>query len=379
MSAKEFQVPSLDNTFGAMLIGTYIATMIYGLTTHQTYRYFRLYPSDSWGLKGMVVCLWALDSLSTVLNLHCCYYYLVTLYSKPESLLEAVWYIPLRIRVFVAHNQLPYAQVVSIGGRHKLDRDCDRAFVFDPSCLSSWSQYLSDGSSNSSGHRAARFRICPERYWFLLCRFILGNFKRFSDFTWLICTTLGLSVASDALITIALCFSLQKSRTGYKRTDSLIDILMVYAINTGLLTTLFTLATLICAALMPENLIYFAILTVVTKLHPNSLLAVLNSRRSIVDRGAEGFETGSFGLKNRAERRPSIHWEPAHSPSGERMKVCIPFAVFREPTLTIKSWKRTGLPSVIDVVVTTETFRQGDSEIQTKAHEDQSSTVDEPF
>ncbi|OBZ69415.1 hypothetical protein A0H81_10680 [Grifola frondosa] len=54
-----------------------------------------------------------------------------------------------------------------------------------------------------------------------------------------------------------------------------------------------------------------------------------------MDRGAEGFETGSFGLKNRAELR----WE-------------VPAAV-----------KHPGMPSPLGVVVTTETFQQVDSEV----------------
>ncbi|KAI0788096.1 hypothetical protein C8Q74DRAFT_1195914 [Fomes fomentarius] len=48
------QVPSLDNTFGAVLLGTCAGLVLFGLTVHQSYRYFRMYPQDSSVLKIMV-------------------------------------------------------------------------------------------------------------------------------------------------------------------------------------------------------------------------------------------------------------------------------------------------------------------------------------
>ncbi len=72
------QLPSLDDSFGALFIGMCFCILcvfpsvhvlpfsadgavlrnyrLYGLTLHQTYRYFRLYPQDLKWLKYMV-CL----------------------------------------------------------------------------------------------------------------------------------------------------------------------------------------------------------------------------------------------------------------------------------------------------------------------------------
>ncbi|OBZ76374.1 hypothetical protein A0H81_03414 [Grifola frondosa] len=348
-------VPSLNNTFGAMLIGTYIATMIYGLTTHQTYRYFRLYASDGWGLKSTVICLWVLDSFSTALSLHYCYYYLVMNYFNPEGLLEAVWSVQLVVAIsslvtiiahlflirriyLLGHNRVLTAAVTAIAivrlgesnrvittlsGAHLV---CDPGFGFAVTIEASvsrvnvarWKLYNAPISDS---------QIHPGRVQ-KICGLYVANFHRFS-----------LSVISDTFITIALCVSLHGTRTGYKWSDSLINILIVYTINTGLLTTMFTLATLICLVLMPKNLIYFGIFTVTTKLHPNSLLAILNSRRSIADRGAEAFEAGSFGLKTRTIRSSLPPWE------------CIA-STCRDP------FKRIPAPSVIDEIVNSYKTRQ---------------------
>ncbi|KAH9895559.1 hypothetical protein C8Q73DRAFT_611340, partial [Cubamyces lactineus] len=47
-------LPALDNTYGALLLGTSFGLMLYGLTIHQTFRYTRLYPKDKLWLKILV-------------------------------------------------------------------------------------------------------------------------------------------------------------------------------------------------------------------------------------------------------------------------------------------------------------------------------------
>ncbi|OBZ66362.1 hypothetical protein A0H81_13584 [Grifola frondosa] len=331
------QVQPLHNTFGALLIGSYLATMLYGLTTHQTYRYFRLYATDGWSLKSMVICLWLLDSFHTIIVMHTCYYYLVTSYAKPENLLIGVWSTKLVVAI---------TSIVTVVSHLFLTRRVyllgNRSIVLATIIIILALARLGFGLATS------------------IEAFVQSTFTGFAKYTWLICSSFGSAVLSDALITIALCVFLHRSRTGHKRSDSVIDVLMVYTINTGLFTgNLFTLVALICAATMPHNLIYFAVYIIVSKMYTNSLLAVLNSRRSILDRGAEGFETGSFGLENRVHRRNSCHWEGVNTPGKPPCRI----------------------PAIIDVVVTTETFQQVDpsSEHQGKLHDDQSSSLNETF
>ncbi|TBU55179.1 hypothetical protein BD310DRAFT_826347 [Dichomitus squalens] len=50
-------VPSLNSTFGAMLIGTFTGLVLYGLSLHQTLHYFLTYTGDTRLLKLMILCL----------------------------------------------------------------------------------------------------------------------------------------------------------------------------------------------------------------------------------------------------------------------------------------------------------------------------------
>ncbi|TBU26885.1 hypothetical protein BD311DRAFT_740282 [Dichomitus squalens] len=64
---------SIDTSIGAMLIGTFITLILYGVVVHQVYRYSRTYSLDKAGIKFAVYATF--------------YYYLVSNYLNPSVLL----------------------------------------------------------------------------------------------------------------------------------------------------------------------------------------------------------------------------------------------------------------------------------------------------
>ncbi|KAK7680559.1 hypothetical protein QCA50_016341 [Cerrena zonata] len=112
--------------------------------------------------------------------------------------------------------------------------------------------------------------------------FSLPTFEQFAELAWLLYLGLALVVVVDAFIAISLCIYLWQSRTGFSmRTDSLVALLMVYTVNTGLLTSIFSLACFITYAAMPKNYIFLALYFPLSKLYINALLATLNARDSL--------------------------------------------------------------------------------------------------
>ncbi|KAM5544655.1 hypothetical protein V8D89_001553 [Ganoderma adspersum] len=275
MSQALPEIPSLDNTFGAVFLGTVLGAILYGLTSHQTFRYYRLYPTDPLVLKLTVLALWVMDSFHTVLCIHVCYYYLVSHYFKPERLLSGVWSI--RLTVITTGGVIAITHVFF----------ARRIFLI--------------GNRNIYLMIVIGFLLIAETCFCLAATvetFLAVTFEKYvSEFKWIVPCSLGTAVIIDAVTSSTLTYYLHKCRTGFKRTDSLIDVLMVYTINTGLLTGLLNLAAMLAATFSPNTLIYYGIDIVSSKMYANSLLAVLNARRSLLDRGLEGFETGSFGLK----------------------------------------------------------------------------------
>ncbi|KAI0365171.1 hypothetical protein BV20DRAFT_772079 [Pilatotrama ljubarskyi] len=90
-----FPHPSLDDTFGAFLLGTCFGTMFYGSTLYQTFRYFTSAKHDSGLVLSLVVSLVLLDMLHTACCMHASYYHLVTNYFDLNSLASAVWSLKL--------------------------------------------------------------------------------------------------------------------------------------------------------------------------------------------------------------------------------------------------------------------------------------------
>ncbi|KAI1783607.1 hypothetical protein LXA43DRAFT_1102368 [Ganoderma leucocontextum] len=323
------KAPSLENTFGAVLLGTVFGAILYGLTSHQTYRYYRLYPTDPPYFKLMVFLVWGLDTLHTVLSIHVCYYYLISHYFDPERLLSGVW--SMRLTVIVTGCVIAITHVFF----------ARRIFLI--------------GNRNVYLMIVIAFLLIAETCFCLAATietFLAVTFDKYvSDFKWIIPCSLGTAVIIDAVTTSTLTYYLHKCRTGFKRTDSLIDVLMVYTINTGLLTGLLNLAAMLAATFSPRTLIYYGISIASSKMYANSLLAVLNARRSLLDRGVEGFETGSFGLKvfdpdEKGDKFPAIMKVP--SPQTHR------------------------LPTVIDVRVTTEMYCDRDMDVEQDTTSDKS-------
>ncbi|CDO71979.1 hypothetical protein BN946_scf184943.g13 [Trametes cinnabarina] len=92
--------------------------------------------------------------------------------------------------------------------------------------------------------------------------------------SWMVSVAYGFAVSSDLILTGALVFVLQKSRTGSKRTNNILDTLIIYTINTGLLTSIVSVFAFVFALVIPGNLIYAAVSIVGAKLYANSVLAL---------------------------------------------------------------------------------------------------------
>ncbi|KAH6906843.1 hypothetical protein BKA70DRAFT_1493717 [Coprinopsis sp. MPI-PUGE-AT-0042] len=123
----------------------------------------------------------------------------------------------------------------------------------------------------------------------------VGRHPHFSEFqtfyptvtTWLVATTV-----CDALITGVLVIALQKQKTGFKRTDRIIDRIIKLTMHTGLLTMVVAVLDLIVYLKSPSGL-HLLFNYPLSKLYTNSMMSSLNSRRvnfqgSVVESDEDG-------------------------------------------------------------------------------------------
>jgi len=92
---------------------------------------------------------------------------------------------------------------------------------------------------------------------------------------------LGLSCSIDVLIAGTLCILLYLARTGFKRSDSMINRLILFIISTGSLTAIFAIVALICLFAIPYSLTYGALYQCIGYLYTNSFLTTLNRRSTV--------------------------------------------------------------------------------------------------
>jgi len=256
-------IPSLqnmkfDNSLGAMLIGVLISTTLFGLTTLQSYLYYLNYGRDRAAFKWLVGILWVLDFVHTIFISHSTYYFLVQQYGNPGALLRGEWSIIMEVAITVVVTLL-----VQCFFAHRVYK------------LTHGNLWLSGIIVALSLTHAATGVASTVKL------FQIQVFARLPEVLGIMSATLIIMAANDLFITAVLCWYLRKSQSTFTETQGAIRLLIVYTVETGLLTSIFVTIDAICILTMPNNWIFIGITFSVSKLYANSLLTILNSRHSL--------------------------------------------------------------------------------------------------
>jgi len=158
--------------------------------------------------------------------------------------------------------------------------------------------------------------------------FILKDYMKFVVFRWGVGAWLGASAACDLVVAGALCWTLWHSKTGFKPTDSLLDRLIVWTLNTGLLTSVVAVIDLICFGTM-NNLIHFAFNVTLAKLYANMFVATLNQRLRARSRQGTGMEFESEHEATNA-KRSRRNFNPITFASSDRMNMNVHITTTKE-------------------------------------------------
>ncbi|KAI0643753.1 hypothetical protein C8Q79DRAFT_1002351 [Trametes meyenii] len=229
---------ALDSTMGPLLIGVILAAMYY---------YFTRYPRDPWHIKLLVTVVWTTDSIHQALISHSVYWYLITEYGNPQALFMLTRSIIIEV-LFNGFTGV-FVQIFFAARIWK---------------LSGGKLYL----------------VIP------VAILITGDlhYHTFADLTQIKGLSISINVfaaAGDVVIATILCTILHFSRTGFSKSNTLINRLMVFAVNTGLLTSICACLSLITILSLPNTFIYITFFFLVGRLYCNSLMATLNARKSL--------------------------------------------------------------------------------------------------
>ncbi|KAJ3856120.1 hypothetical protein EV368DRAFT_79032 [Lentinula lateritia] len=225
----------IDETFGAAYIGIVVAALLLGISVIQGFYYFTHYThqKDGWILRGLA------EVLFNGLTGFCVQCFLT-------------------YRIWKLSGTKVWLTVVVI------------SLVF-----AEFGEQLIAG---------------PSRISYLLSLACVIAFAVIAFLRGLSVTVNALAVVGDLFIAGILTLLLQRSKTGFRKSDTMINKLTIFAVNTGALTSLCAVASLISIIAAPNTFIYISFFFSMGRLYTNSLLATLNARKMIRD-AAEGINT----------------------------------------------------------------------------------------
>ncbi|KAF7348653.1 hypothetical protein MVEN_01383700 [Mycena venus] len=248
-------------TIGVCLIGALVSFMLFGVMTTQTYIYYKRFPDDSLKLKALVAFVWTCDGVHTLCVGHLLYVY--TIYDNahtqgilgrpaPKSYETTIFFYGVTgaiVQGFFSFRIYGFSKKLYL---------CILIYVL------AFLRLLATIASLYVGLRMTSLaKYLEQEVWRATAGWAMGT-------------------TNDLIITSTLVVILHRRRKdAFRRTAALVDQVILWTLETGMLMSVTGIISLACFVTMRENFIWFAIFLVEAKIFSNSLLASLNSRETL--------------------------------------------------------------------------------------------------
>ncbi|KAF9449705.1 hypothetical protein P691DRAFT_536687 [Macrolepiota fuliginosa MF-IS2] len=228
---------NVPTTFGALLLGGLYASLLSGAVALQVIIYFKMYGGDHTKIKALVLLIWVLDVLHTALVWAGLWNYLIGFFGQAHHIDIIPWAVSTTVAITGVLTFAVHCAQVSRRNWYLVVPITFLALCRLISAVATTAEMIKVG--------------------------ILSEFR--SHFHWLFTLGLALSTIVDILITGSLFFLLKTSRTSDFNLNAVIDTLILYAFETGSLTTAGTIVSMICWLAMSNNLIFMGLHFVIAK------------------------------------------------------------------------------------------------------------------
>jgi hypothetical protein len=266
-------VAIMPSTMGATLIGLFLSTVFYGVTLLQTYQYYNKYGGeDSRYLLILVGVLTALDSFAVISNMQSCYFYLIHNFANPLAILRIDWSLTFSV----------------------ISTAC---VAFLVQCFYAYRVWILSSRSLLAPIVIVIFGLASFvlAVVYMSLMFHNGSLLYIPTITWISSSSLGCSLGADILIASTMVLYLSRGRQqGFDKTDHVLRKLMIYTINTGLITTVCTTITLVLGEVLSSTFYNTIFYYPLSKCYVNSMLAFLNARESLRTQAGASFNLRSL-------------------------------------------------------------------------------------
>ncbi|KAL0575445.1 hypothetical protein V5O48_006536 [Marasmius crinis-equi] len=284
--------PTIDNTLGLLFNVAIITAALWGAGTLQGWMYFRKYnKTDPLTTRLLIAFIMLADTIQEAMICEAVYKYAVTMHNDPLAMTHMVKTILI---------ELFFAGAIGFAVQQFY---CYRIYL-----LSNRNVWLAGGVSLLSFVSLGLiigYTIVTLQYN------NLGELVKQADWA----TALNvMSAATDIGITVAMISCLHGKKTGFKKSTDIINRMIIFTFNTGILTSLLSIADVIALNTMPNTFIYMGFFLIRDRFYTNSILVTLNSRRYIKGGGvassneAETISLGKFQTQSGGVSRPR-HYE----------------------------------------------------------------------
>ncbi|KAF4600477.1 hypothetical protein EYR38_005106 [Pleurotus pulmonarius] len=224
-------VDAIKNLLSIAEIGATVSVFLFGVYTVQLYLYYSHFPKDRWQLKALVACVSALELGHVISVLHYLYTISITWYDHPE-------------RLFI-HTPIGISIETLLGG----------------------------------------YIACIVQVFFTdRARRLTGAWR-----TAYFCNLLSLArfALTTAVVVYLVTKTLPEFEANWGWTTKLIDRIILMTLQTGLATSMLTLAVMLLFETMTDSYVWVALYMCLARIFSNSLLATLNAR-TVFRRLADG-------------------------------------------------------------------------------------------
>ncbi|KAF9493286.1 hypothetical protein BDN71DRAFT_1591196 [Pleurotus eryngii] len=245
-----------SNTLSPILLGAFLSFPLFGMTIAQTIWYFRRYPEDSTTLKSLIASLFFIDTIQTFATAEAS----MTIFIRQKISLD----YPLGILLHLFFTTVSVAIVRGIYTYRVWIMSEKNRPLLSILILLITCQLVTGIAFDTLQEVQGDASHLHIRVNDILGALSMGN-----------------GMACDILISISLVYYLNKWRSEVRRTENIIDRIIVYAAGVGVVTSVFSSLIFITWLALPHQFIFMLFFSIHSKLHVNSFLVTLNARSGL--------------------------------------------------------------------------------------------------
>lgn len=247
---------NIELFLGPQVVVNILSAFLSGVATVQVYLYYFNFREDGILFRMLVGLLWLLDITHTVMTSAAFYEICISYFGHPEKFDRAP-------NVLIAAIFLASAIYLIVQGFLSY-RVCALVPIRILGAICWIMTLVRSGSVIALGIGAVK----------------VNSLHAYSkQYSWLLTLSITMATTGDLLTAIILSWSLWRQKAGLlEATSRVVDRLIIWTMQTGILISMATTSLLVCFLTMPRNWIWVSILSIVPRLYTNSLLSSLNGR-----------------------------------------------------------------------------------------------------